>query len=151
MFVAEKHDDQIEALIREIAQKHGIVVGRDDPIFVLQTINHRLMQDSAKAQQAQLESLKEKLEALAQRWSQDAREKSERVLNASLTAGKQAMAQLMEEGARTSTRLLANDMDGLVVRLEQRIREAHRLAIFNIVASCITLLSAAVALWAALR
>jgi cell division septum initiation protein DivIVA len=149
--MSEKQDDQIEALIREIAQKHGIVVGRDDPIFVLQTINHRLMQDSAKAQQAQLDRLKEELEALSQRWSQDAKEKSERILNASLTVGKQAMAQLMEEGAKTASRLLADEMDGLLVRLAEPVREARRLAVFNIVASCITLLAAAVALWGSLR
>jgi ElaB/YqjD/DUF883 family membrane-anchored ribosome-binding protein len=149
--MSDRQDEQIEALIREIAQKHGIVVGRDDPIFVLQTINHRLMQDSARAQQAQLEKLKEELEALAQRWSQDAKEKSERILNASLTVGKQAMAQLMEEGARTTTRLLADEMDGLVARLAQPVREARQLAVFNIAASCITLLAAAVALWGTLR
>jgi cell division septum initiation protein DivIVA len=149
--MSDRQDEQIEALIREIAQKHGIVVGRDDPIFVLQTINHRLMQDSARAQQAQLEKLKEELEALAQRWSQDAKEKSERILNASLTVGKQAMAQLMEEGARTTTRLLADEMDGLVARLARAVREARQLAVFNIAASCITLLAAAVALWGTLR
>jgi ElaB/YqjD/DUF883 family membrane-anchored ribosome-binding protein len=149
--MSDRQDEQIEALIREIAQKHGIVVGRDDPIFVLQTINHRLMQDSARAQQAQLEKLKEELEALAQRWSQDAKEKSERILNASLTVGKQAMAQLMEEGARTTTRLLADEMDGLVARLAQGVRDARQLAVFNIAASCITLLAAAVALWGTLR
>ena len=44
-------DDKIEELIREIAVKHGIAVGRDDPILVLQTINMKLMQDSASAQQ----------------------------------------------------------------------------------------------------
>jgi gamma-glutamylcysteine synthetase len=149
--MSDKQDEQIDALIREIAQKHGIVVGRDDPIFVLQTINHRLMQDSAKAQQAQIERMKEELEAISQRWSQDAREKSERILNASLTVGKQAMAQLMEEGARTSTRLLADEMDGLLTRLAQPVWEAHRIAVFNIAASCITLLAAAVALWVTLR
>jgi cell division septum initiation protein DivIVA len=149
--MSDKQDDQIEALIREIAQKHGIVVGRDDPIFVLQTINHRLMQDSARAQQAQLERLKEDLEALAQRWSQDAKEKSERILNASLTVTKQAMAQSMEEGARATVRLLADDVEHLLVRLAQPARDTHQLAVFNIVASCITLLAAAVALWATLR
>lgn len=149
--MSDRQDDQIEALIREIAQKHGIVVGRDDPIFVLQTINHRLMQDSAKAQQAQLERLKEELEALAQRWSQDAKEKSERILNASLNVSRQAMAQTMEEGARRSTRLLTDEMDGLLAKLAQPVRESRQLAIFNIVASCITLLAATVALWAALR
>jgi hypothetical protein len=149
--MSDRQDDQIEALIREIAQKHGIVVGRDDPIFVLQTINHRLMQDSAKAQQVQLEKLKEDLEALAQRWSQDAREKSERILNASLAVGRQATAQLMEEGARTSVRLLADDMAGVLERLALPVREARQVAVFNILASCITLLAAAVALWATLR
>ncbi|MFS2024883.1 conjugal transfer protein TraM [Massilia sp. CT11-137] len=149
--MAEEREDQIEALIREIAQKHGIVVGRDDPIFVLQTINHRLMQDSAKAQRAQIESLKEEMEALAQRWSLDAKEKSERILNASLAAGKQAMAQLMEEGTRTSARVLINELDDLLARLAQPLREARQLAVFNVVASCITLLAAVVALWATLR
>ena len=43
-------DDKIEELIREIAAKHGIAVGRDDPILILQTINMKLMQDSASAQ-----------------------------------------------------------------------------------------------------
>lgn len=149
--MSDRQDDQIESLIREIAQKHGIVVGRDDPIFVLQTINHRLMQDSAKAQQAQFEKLKEELEALAQRWSHDAREKSERILNASLAAGRQATAQLMEEGARTSVRLLADEMAGLLDRLALPVREARQVVVFNIAASCITLLAAAVALWATLR
>jgi cell division septum initiation protein DivIVA len=149
--MSDRQEDQIEALIREIAQKHGIVVGRDDPILVLQTINHRLMQDSARAQQAQLESFRQELEALAQRWSQDAREKSERILNASLRVGKQAMTQLMEEGATTSARLLADEMESVLARLAQPVREAHRLAVFNIVASCITLLAAAVALWVTLR
>jgi cell division septum initiation protein DivIVA len=146
-----KQDEQIEALIREIAQKHGIVVGRDDPILVLQTINHRLMQDSAMAQQAQLDKLKEELEALAQRWAHDAREKSERILNASLTAGKQAMGQLMEEGARAAARAMRDEMDALLARVTQPVNAAHRLAVFNVVASCITLLAAAVALWAALH
>ena len=39
--------DQVEELIKEIAAKHGIAVSRDDPILILQTINARLMQDSA--------------------------------------------------------------------------------------------------------
>ncbi len=149
--MSDRQDDQIEALIREIAQKHGIVVGRDDPILILQTINNRLMQDSAKAQQAQLEKLKEELEALAQRWSLDAKEKAERILNASLTAGKQAMGQLMEEGAKATARLLAEETEALLTRLGQPVRDAHRLAVFNTVASCMTLLAAAIALWVALR
>jgi hypothetical protein len=73
--------DQVEELIKEIAAKHGIAVSRDDPILILQTINARLMQDSAKAQQVMLDQYKEELEALALRWGNDAKTKAERILN----------------------------------------------------------------------
>ena len=78
--------DQMEELIREIAAKHGIAVSRDDPILILQTINSRLLQESAKAQQEQLDRYKEELEALSLRWSTDAKNKAERILNTSLSA-----------------------------------------------------------------
>lgn len=77
-------NDQIEDLIRLIATRHGIAVSRDDPIFVLQTINDRLMQDSLKAQQIQLDRYKQELEGLALRWGQDSTGKAERMLNAAL-------------------------------------------------------------------
>ena len=94
--------DQVEELIKEIAAKHGIAVSRDDPILVLQTINNRLMQDSSKAQQAQLDQYKEELEALALRWGTDAKDKAERILNAALTASKGAMDKAMQENAKST-------------------------------------------------
>ena len=93
---------EVEELIKEIAAKHGIAVSRDDPILVMQTINHRLMQDSSKAQQAQLDQYKEELEALALRWGIDAKSKAERILNAALAASKDAMHQAMQDNAKTT-------------------------------------------------
>jgi len=54
--------DKIEETIKEIAVKHGIVVGRGDPILILHIINERLMRDSAAAQQEILARFKEELE-----------------------------------------------------------------------------------------
>ena len=93
-------DEKMEEIIREIAEKHRIVVSRDDPILVLQTINNRLLQNGHKAQQALLEYHKEELESIAMRWSEDSKEKAERILNASLTASKEAMEKLMLSGAK---------------------------------------------------
>ena len=95
-------DDKIEQLIREIASKHGIAVARDDPILVLQTINHRLLQDSVAAQQAMLDRYKEELESVGNRWSLDSHEKAERILNAALEASTDTMGQLVQ-----AVRLLA--------------------------------------------
>lgn len=140
--------DQIEELIREIAAKHGVAVARDDPILVLQTINNRLMQDSAKAQQAQLDQYKQEMEALSLRWGNNAKEKSERILNASLAAGKDAMWQLMQEGAASTAISIRSEIGVALSGVNSSIREARRIGMLNVVASCITLLAVAVALWA---
>lgn len=141
-------DQQFDELIREIANKHGIVVGRDDPILVLQTINLRLMQDSAKAQQVQLDRYKEELEGLALRWGNDAKEKAERILNAALAASKRAMEQVMEEGAKKSAAAVSNEVAAALGSAAARVREARKIAWLNVFASCVTLCAAAIVLWA---
>lgn len=143
--------DQVEELIKEIAAKHGIAVSRDDPILVLQTINNRLMQDSAKAQQVQLDQYKEELEALALRWGSDAKGKAERIINASLAASKDAMVQIMQEGAKTVAASVQVEMDAALARVVVPIQDARRIGVLNVVASCITLVAAGVALWVMLR
>ncbi|HNK49078.1 MAG TPA: conjugal transfer protein TraM [Nitrospira sp.] len=143
--------DLVEELIKEIAAKHGIAVSRDDPILILQTINTRLLQDSAKAQQVMLDQYKEELEALALRWGNDARDKSERILNASLMASKGAMAKVMQEGAREAAGVVRGEVDAALGRVAGAMRDARRIGALNVVASCITCLAAAVALWAAVH
>ena len=143
--------DQVEELIKEIAAKHGIAVSRDDPILVLQTINNRLMQDSSKAQQAQLDQYKEELEALALRWGTDAKDKAERILNAALTASKGAMDKAMQENAKSTAATVRAEVDAALGRVAGQVKDARRIGLLNVLASCITLAAAVVALWVALR
>ena len=143
--------DQVEELIKEIAAKHGIAVSRDDPILILQTINARLMQDSAKAQQAMLDQYKEELEALALRWGNDAKAKAERILNVSLAASKEATAKLMQEGAKEAAASVRGEIDVALRRVADPVRDARRIGTLNVVASCITCLAATIALWAAVH
>jgi len=143
--------DQVEELIKEIAAKHGIAVSRDDPILVLQTINNRLMADSSKAQQAQLDQYKEELEGLALRWGNDAKDKAERILNAALAASKAAMGKEMKEGVKAAASAVRGEIDAALAGVTRPLRDARRVAVFNVLASCITLVAAGVALWVALR
>lgn len=143
--------DQVEELIKEIAAKHGIAVSRDDPILVLQTINNRLMQDSSKAQQAQLDQYKEELEGLALRWGNDAKDKAERILNAALNASKETMGREMKEGVKAATVAVRAEIDAALAGVTRPLRDAKRVAIFNVVAACITLVASGVALWVTLR
>jgi hypothetical protein len=142
--------DRLEDLIQEIAAKHGIVVSRDDPILVLQTMNYRLLQESAQAQQVQLDHYKEELEALSLRWGNDAKGKAERILNVALQASKDAIVQATQHAAATTAATVAVEIDSALARLRQAVLDAHRVAMLNVVASCIAMAAAGVALWTAM-
>lgn len=141
------HEHEIEEMIKEIAAKHGIAVGRDDPILILQTLNHRLMQVNQKAQQEMLDQYKSELEGISLRWSTDAKEKAERIVNASLDASQAAMEQLLLTGANEVVTAIKAEMDVSINRINHPIKAANHIGLMNIVSSCITLLAAAVLLW----
>ncbi len=141
----------LDSCLAAIAVKHGIAVGRDDPIMILQTINARLMQDSQKAQQEMLDTFKSELEAMSLRWSIDAKDKAERILNASLAASKDAMGQVMLEEAKVTATSVRAEIDAALSHVAVPIRDARRISILNVMASCITMFAAAVALWVILR
>ena len=143
--------DAVDELIQEIAKQNGVAVSRDDPILVLQTINNRLMADSSKAQQAQLDQYKEELEGLALRWGNDAKDKAERILNAALAASKEVMSKEMKEGVKAAASAVRDEIDAALAGVARPLREARHVAMFNVLASCITLVAAGVALWVALR
>ena len=143
--------DSIDELVKDIAAKHGVAVGRDDPIMILQTVNARLLEDSAKAQQAMLERFKEELEALSARWSSDAKEKAERVLNAAQEASRNSIRSVMQEGTRETAASMRAEVETGLGRVAVSLRQARIIGILNVVASCITLLGVAAVVWAVMH
>lgn len=143
--------DQIDELVKEIAVKHGIAVSRDDPILVLQTINNRLMANSSKAQQAQLDQYKKELEGLAVRWGNDAKDKAERVLNAALGASQEAMNTEMKGSVNAAASAVRDEIEAALSGVNRLLADAKRVAMFNVLSACITLAAASVALWVTLR
>ena len=142
--------DAVENLIKEIAAKHGIAVSRDDPILIMQTINARLLEDGAKAQRDMLQVHKEELEAIAQRWGVDAKDKAERILTASLAASKDAMARMMQNGAIATTAAVRDEVDQALSGIGKAVQQARDLGRVNLIAAAVTLIAAAIALFATL-
>jgi hypothetical protein len=138
--------DRAEDLIKEIAAKHGIAVGRDDPILILQTLNQRLLEDSAKAQQALLDRYQEEMEAISKRWGDEAKQKAERILNAALDASRQSMMTTMQEGARIMAAKARKELDLSLAKINGAVTNAQRLVYANVVAALITLAAAFVAI-----
>lgn len=135
-------NDSIETLIKEITAAHGVVIGRDDPLLILQTVNARLIDDNTKAQEAMLHQYKEALEGIALRWEHDAKEKSERILNVALEASKETMAKVLQDSAKNTVLAIKNEVDDKLSQTNQALRHAEKVATMNICASGITLLAA---------
>lgn len=143
--------DKVEETIKEIAAKHGIAVGRDDPILILQTINDRLMRESTEAQQVILDSFKSELEEIAYRWGEDAKTKAERTLNAALTASKQAMATSMQEGAKLAAETAKREVEkSIKEQVAPLHKESRYVARMNLVAAGMTVFAAGMVLMAVL-
>lgn len=130
--------DKIEEIIKEIAARHGIAVGRDDPILMLHTINAELMRESTTAQQEILDHFKSELEEIAQRWGDDARNKAERTLSAALTASRDAMLETMQVGGEQTAEIIRREIQAL----EMPMRVAKQVAIMNIVAGALVVFTA---------
>lgn len=143
--------DDIEELIKEIAAKHHIAVSRDDPILVLQTINNRLLDNSAKAQQAQLEAFASQLEAISQRWSQDAKTKADRTLTAAVSSASDAAIRVLEEASKTSAALVRAEVTAGAQRIGRIVNRARHVAHLNLIAAFLSVVAAGVALVAVLH
>jgi hypothetical protein len=72
------------------------------------------------------------------------------VLNASLTASKEAMVKLMDQGATATSASMRAEIDAALGRVTGTLRHSRRLAVVNLVASALTLIAAGLALSAML-
>lgn len=112
--------DIMNEVIQDVAVKHGVVLGKDDPILMLQTMHERLIEENRRAQQEMLGQFKEEMENISSQWKDDAKEKAEKVLNAALAGSKELMDKIFKESARESI-LVINKM------VSDSLNEAHAL------------------------
>jgi len=118
--------------------------------LILQTINEKLMQDSAAAQQVILNTFKEELEDIAHRWGDDAKNKAERTLNAALLVSREEMMKIMQEGAKAAAETVRREVEAGLSKITTPIRESKRVAFMNMAAAIMTVFAASLALLASL-
>lgn len=141
-------DEKLRALIQEISEIHGIRVGRDDPILILQTINMRLLKDGEAAQREILGTFKSELEQVSARWVDDSKTRAEQILTAALSAGKAGMEKVMKENAETAAAAVTKEAQSSVRVMREVMLRSRNIAIMNIMAACATLVAAAIVLLA---
>lgn len=144
-------DEEMESLRQEIHRVHGLSVDIKDPMMCQHTMNKHLLAQMTKGQEELLEQFKSELEGVAYQWGNDAKEKAERILNASLAASKEAMASLMKESVNEAAKAMQAEFEKALRRAEAPAQSARNLVALHIAASLITLVAAMLVAWSNLH
>lgn len=79
--VSTDTDNKIEAIIRTIAIKHGIALGRNDPILVLHSLNELLISEFSAKQDELIQQFRVSLEEAADNFIKSMETKSVEILS----------------------------------------------------------------------
>lgn len=138
-------DEKTEELIALIAKKHGIALDETDPIMVIPTLLRHLLNESQEKQGEILEEFKSELQSALMQWDFAAKDKANRILNATLKANKDVMEHVLKSAATETTAIVKKEVQDEIRKLQEHIEDARKLALMNIAAAVITLMAAAVA------
>ena len=69
-----------DALIAEIATRHGVAVSRDDPVMILATLNDLLAKENAQKQAEMLAQFRREMETISEKWASDAKATAQAIL-----------------------------------------------------------------------
>lgn len=136
---------ELDHLIKEIAVKHNIVLGKDDPILMLHTLNQQLVEDSKKAHQELLMTFKGELELCSAKWKENAHEKAEKIVNGALVSSKEIISGLVqrssEQAIHSIQEIMTNTINELnIIRSSTKIYSITALFASGIMAVLIALL-----------
>jgi len=131
--------DKFDAAIQEIAVKHGVVLSKDDPILILQTMNDRLIEEARQAQAAMLTQFREEMESISSQWRDDAKEKAEKIINAALAGSKEAMARLLLESTNISVQSMERMISDSLTEARDLSQQTKKFGWFMLVSSVLIL------------
>ena len=128
-------DDEIDLLIKEVSDKHGFVLPRNDPAFILYTINKRLTQDYKAALDEQLTHFKGELELVYKRWVEEASSKAQKIIDGSVDVSKQHIAHAMQSSSEGLPRAVRAELSAQLSPALQKMNKLVRWAMYVSAAS----------------
>lgn len=125
--------------IQDIVVKHGVLLGKDDPILMLQTMNERLLEENRHAQQEMLAQFKEEMESISSQWKSDSNKKAEMILNKALAGSKEAMARLLQESTSESVFAMKQMISDSLAQARDMAQQARKFSQFALLSSVVIL------------
>jgi vacuolar-type H+-ATPase subunit E/Vma4 len=139
--------DPTDELLADVATKHGISLGRDDPILILHTINARLIREQQEAQERMVHTLRQEFELAAANWGADAKVKADRILNAALSVSTETMNRLMADAGARAAAAVREEIESGLDKLRRETRNMRAVSTWLSATAALMLLAAGVATW----
>lgn len=137
---------KLDKIVQDITVKHGVLLGKDDPILMLQTMNEQLIEENRKAQQDLLVQFREEIESISSQWKDDAKEKAEKVLNVALASSKEAITRLLHESTKESVQAMKKLISDSLIEAHAFTQRTHKFSRFALVSSATLFASSCVVL-----
>ena len=122
-------DDNIDDLLAELARKHKVVLGLDDPVAMLLTVNRFLLRETAASQEQLLQGFREAVATASSDWNKLANKRAETVLNATIFAAKNAVAAGAQEGVAAGLSVFLQTAERLSGRIDSQLKQVRRLVV----------------------
>lgn len=130
--------------IHRIAKKHGVVIGRDDPILMVETLLEKIGEDARAEQKAALQHFAEEMESLTQRWLTDATIKAENALTAALARNQEMMVSALESAVASAMAKMQDETTTVLrsmSRAQSSLRNASTASVVAIAIVCLLLVA----------
>jgi|GEM_PF-5434316 len=136
-----------EDILIEIARKHGVALGKKDPILIVYTLNQKMIEDQTKAQEKLFDEFRSQMEESTQSWHLESKKRAETILTASLDASKKAMLNTMTDNAKAASNAVREEFNGLADIITQKMNESRQTSYINLIASFVTLAASCIVLY----
>ncbi|WP_139559684.1 hypothetical protein [Methylotetracoccus oryzae] len=110
---------ELDALIGEIATRHGVAVSRDDPVMILATLNERLIEESRDAQRQLLEDFRAEMAGASQRWNQESQLRAQSLLQQAAGSNRAAVAASVQQHRTAVTGAVREEMGAVLAAVCQ--------------------------------
>ena len=142
------NDDNMDDLLAELARKHKVALGPDDPVAMLLTVNRFLLRETAASQEQLLQGFRESIATSSSDWNKLANKRAEAILNATIFAAKNAVASGAEEGVAAGLSVFLQSAERLSGRIDGQLKQVRRL-VYSSAVMLVLLIAALVLLYVA--
>lgn len=133
--------DAVEEVLKEIAIKHHVLLGKDDPLLMFYTMQDQLQKQALAGHERVLGEFQSEMEALTGRWSLDTTKRAEKVLNAALTSSREMMEQSVSSISAEFASAVGREGKAILGAMDQRLTSARRIAYTNVFAASLSLIA----------